>query len=314
MKDYGKNYKHDEFFYRYNIFKSNLDYINNMNKKELSFTLAVNAFADLTNQEFNQLYNGFNSSIKAARTHAVKAVTAAPPRAQSCPSSSDGTCDWVAAGVVTGIKNQGQCGSCWSFSTTGSLEGQYALWGHPLTGLSEQQLVDCSQSYGNAGCNGGLMDYAFEYVCAEGLESEAAYPYIAETDSTCEYNTQDLVLAVGEETAYTNVPSGSESSLCQDISNVGPISVAIDASQSSFQFYSSGVYYEPACSSTQLDHGVLAVGWGVDSSTSGSYPDYYIVKNSWGTQWGMNGYIWMARNANNNCGIATMASYPTLGY
>jgi len=309
MNDYQKVYKHDEFFYRYSIFKSNYDYITNINSQQLSFSVGINQFADLTNAEFNKFYNGLNTSRKiGGRTNKKVNPT---PAASTCPSGPQGTCDWTAAGVVTGIKNQGQCGSCWSFSTTGSIEGQYALKGHTLTGLSEQQLVDCSTSYGNDGCNGGLMDNAFQYVEAYGLESESFYPYTATGPNACQYNAQDLVIAVHEESGYVDVPSGSETSLTNDITSVGPVSVAIDASHSSFQFYTSGVYYEPACSSTQLDHGVLAVGWG---TTTGTYPSYYVVKNSWGTSWGANGYIWMARNANNNCGIATMASYPTLAY
>jgi len=310
MNDHHKMYKSDEFFPRYRIFKSNYDYIVTMNAKELSFSLGVNQFADLTNQEFNHIYKGYNASRRMHPNNKLKTV-AANPKIIKCPAGTQGTCDWTAAGVVTGIKNQGDCGSCWSFSTTGSLEGQYALMGHTLTGLSEQQLVDCSTSYGNDGCNGGLMDNAFMYVEAYGLESEAAYPYTATGPNACQYNAADLVLAVHEESKYTDVPSGNEVALTNDVTNFGPVSVAIDASHASFQLYSSGVYYEPACSSTQLDHGVLAVGWG---TTTGAHPNYYVVKNSWGTSWGMNGYIWMARNAGNNCGIATESSYPTLAY
>jgi len=306
--DYNKAYKHDEFFYRYEIFKNNYEYIVSMNSRKLSFTLGINKYADLTNQEFNHQFKGYKRMNNPKN---MNPPAESLPKNFSCPSGSQGTCDWTAAGVVTGIKNQGDCGSCWSFSTTGSLEGQYALWGHPLTGLSEQQLVDCSTAQGNDGCNGGLMDWAFEYVESYGLESEASYPYTATGPNACQYNAALNVIQVNEETTYTDIPSGSEADLCESITTQGPISVAIDASQPSFQFYSSGVYYEPACSSTQLDHGVLAVGWG---TTSGQYPDYYAVKNSWGTGWGMAGFIWMARNQNNNCGIATEASYPTLGY
>jgi len=311
MADNQKQYKHDEFFYRYQIFKNNYDFIIAINAQQLSYSLGINQFADLTNQEFNKGYKGYNSSKKMQHhpTPHVKVNPKAPKR--TCPSGSQGTCDWTAAGVVTAIKNQGDCGSCWSFSTTGSLEGQYVLMGHPLTGLSEQQLVDCSTAYGNDGCNGGLMDNAFQYVEAYGLESESMYPYTATGPNACQYNAKDLVLAVHEESKYTDVASGSETQLTNDITSQGPISVAIDASHSSFQLYQSGVYYEPACSATQLDHGVLAVGWG---TTTGTHPNYYVVKNSWGTAWGMSGYIWMARNANNNCGIATEASFPTLAY
>jgi len=171
-----------------------------------------------------------------------------------------------------------------------------------LVSVSEQQLVDCSGSYGNYGCDGGLMDYAFKYIIAnKGIDTEASYPYTAQ-DGSCAWNPANVGATIS---SYTDVTSGDEGSLTTSITKQ-PVSVAIDASQSSFQFYSSGVYYEPACSSTQLDHGVLAVGYGTQSGS-----DYYIVKNSWGSGWGSAGYIMMSRNRDNNCGIATAASYPT---
>jgi cathepsin L len=146
------------------------------------------------------------------------------------------------------------------------------------------------------------MDDAFQYIIAnKGIDTETCYPYTAE-DGSCHYSSSCCGATI---TGYTDVASGNEDDL-KDAVYKTPVSVAIDASQSSFQFYSSGVYNEPDCSSTALDHGVLAVGYG----TSGSTP-YWIVKNSWGTDWGMNGYIWMSRNKSNQCGIATMASYPT---
>jgi len=288
MQKYSKSYGVEEFQYRYQVFKQNARYIDAFNG---TFKLAMNQFGDLTVEEYTKIYLGFLANKAAPNTAEPKNIIAPIPASW----------DWRAKGAVTHIKNQGQCGSCWSFSTTGSSEGAWFLAGHTLTSLSEQQLVDCSGSFGNEGCNGGLMDDAFQYMMSVGgLETEAAYPYTAE-DGYCQFAKSKIAADIN---GYHDVASGSEADLTNDVATVGPISVAIDASHSSFQFYSSGVYYEPACSSTQLDHGVLAVGYG----TSGS--DYYIVKNSWGTDWGMNGYIWMSRNRNNNCGIATMASYP----
>jgi len=207
--------------------------------------------------------------------------------------------DWRTKGAVTPIKNQGQCGSCWAFSTTGSTEGVTFIKTGKLPSASEQQLVDCSGSYGNYGCDGGLMDSAFQYIIAnKGIDSESSYPYTAQ-DGTCAFNPANVVATL---TSYRDVTSQSEPALQSSIT-ARPTSVAIDASHSSFQFYQSGVYYEPSCSPTQLDHGVLAVGY--DTSAG-----YYIVKNSWGTDWGNQGYIWMSLGKNNNCGIATMSSYP----
>jgi cathepsin L len=252
----------------------------------------MNKYGDLSSAEFNTLFKGLKPTTPVIGEE-IEIDTSALPS----------SVDWRTKGVVTGIKNQGQCGSCWSFSTTGSLEGAHALHTGSLVGLSEQNLVDCSQAQGNDGCDGGLMDDAFQYIIQNnGIDTEASYPYTAQ-DGTCHYSASNCGSTLQ---SYSDVtPSGSEASLQTASANIGPVSVAIDASHNSFQFYSSGVYYEPDCSSTALDHGVLAVGYG---SSSGS--DYWIVKNSWGTDWGMNGYIWMSRNRNNNCGIATMASYP----
>jgi len=148
------------------------------------------------------------------------------------------------------------------------------------------------------------MDDAFQYIIAnKGIDTEASYPYTATGPNACQYNAANCGSTV---TSFVDVSSQSEPALQAAVA-LQPVSVAIDAAQSSFQFYTTGVYYEPACSPTALDHGVLAVGYGTSAGQ-----DYWLVKNSWGTSWGQNGYIWMARNRNNNCGIATMASYPLL--
>jgi len=300
VQQYNKVYSTDEFQYRWQTWKQNALYIFNHNAQGNStFTLAMNKYGDLSVSEFSKIYKGLaieRANIQPLHSQVVVGVLMP---AGGLPAAVD----WRSKGAVTGIKNQGQCGSCWSFSTTGSTEGAHFLQAHkPLVGLSEQNLVDCSTAYGNQGCNGGLMDDAFRYIIANrGIDTEASYPYLAR-DGTCRF-MRDHVGA--ELITYHDVPSRSEPALEERIAAVGPISVAIDASHSSFQFYSGGVYNEPACSQTALDHGVLAVGYG----DSGATP-YYIVKNSWGTDWGMNGYIWMSRNRNNQCGIATMASYP----
>ncbi|XP_071943317.1 cathepsin L2-like [Antedon mediterranea] len=274
------------------VAKHNLEY----DMKKHSYKLGMNEYADMRNREFVGIMNGFKASNKtkgAASTFMASIFLEMPDKV-----------DWRDQGYVTPVKNQGQCGSCWAFSSTGSLEGQTFKKTGKLVSLSEQNLVDCSASEGNAGCEGGYMDQAFQYVKDNGgIDSEASYPYDAE-DEKCKFTKSG---DAAECKGFTDVTSGDEDALKQASATVGPISVAIDASHGSFQLYESGVYDETACSTTRLDHGVLVVGYGTDSA-SGS--DYWLVKNSWGTTWGQEGYIMMSRNKNNQCGIATTASYP----
>jgi len=252
----------------------------------------MNQYGDMTPTEFVETMNGFKMEGKKA------GLTFMPPLNMEIPKSMD----WRTKGYVTPVKDQGQCGSCWAFSATGSLEGQTYRKTAKLLSLSEQNLIDCSGDQGNEGCNGGLMDAAFTYVKLKGIEVEKDYPYKAE-DGTCAYKASKKA---AQDSGFYDIPAGNETALTAAIATVGPISVAIDASQDSFQLYASGVYNEPECSNSQLDHGVLAVGYGTDASGV----DYYIVKNSWSHTWGQGGYILMSRNADNQCGIATMASYP----
>ncbi|XP_060576711.1 procathepsin L-like [Ruditapes philippinarum] len=285
---------------RSKIFEINVNHIREHNiryaKGEKSYYLGVNQFTDMTHREFLKLYTGH---IKAVNGSITKPSTYLTPSNILLPEKVD----WREKGYVTEVKNQGQCGSCWSFSTTGSLEGQTFAKKGKLISLSEQQLVDCSGSYGNQGCNGGLMDQAFEYIkSAGGIESEQDYPYVAQEERKCNFSKS---LEKAEVTGYVDVTQGDEQALQSAIATVGPVSVAIDASHPSFQSYSGGVYDESECSSSQLDHGVLAVGYGTESGS-----DYWLVKNSWGTSWGDEGYIKMSRNKDNQCGIASSASYP----
>jgi len=293
-----KVYTADEFQNRYTIFKSNMDYVNDWNAGNSETILGMTVFADLTNAEYQQIYLGTHIDGTARL-----AAAAASPKVD-VTDNYNATVDWRTKGVVTPIKNQGDCGSCWSFSTTGSTEGAHALSTGNLVSLSEQNLMDCSTSYGNAGCDGGLMDYAFQYIIKNGgLDTEASYPYQG-VNGNCHYTAANSGATLS---AYTDVTSGSETALATAVLKQ-PVSVAIDASHTSFQLYTDGIYHDIFCSATKLDHGVLAVGFGTDTTSS---KNYWIVKNSWGTSWGQAGYIYMSKDRNNNCGIATSASYPT---
>ncbi|CAF0715465.1 unnamed protein product [Adineta steineri] len=214
--------------------------------------------------------------------------------------------DWRNQSVVEAVKDQGVCGSCWAFSTAGAIESAYAIKNGTLLSLSEQQLNDCSGGDGNEGCNGGMTDNGFVYVInAGGIETESSYPYKT-VDQACMFNATDIAVKVCD---FVQLASGDEAVLQQAVATVGPISVSIDASHSSFHLYESGVYNEPTCSQTlfDLDHAVLLIGYGTDGGD-----DYWLIKNSWGTSWGEQGYIKMARNQNNQCGIATFANYPII--
>ncbi|XP_017288596.1 procathepsin L [Kryptolebias marmoratus] len=258
-----------------------------------SYRLGMNHFGDMTNEEFRQIMNGF----KPSADRKTRASLFMRPNFLKVPDSVD----WRSEGYVTPVKNQGSCGSCWAFSATGALEGQLFRKTGKLVSLSEQNLVDCSKPQGNHGCGGGWMDLAFQYIKDNnGLDSEASYPYKG-TDQTCHYSSATRAVNV---TGFVDISKGSEQALMEAVASVGPVSVAIDAGHSSFQFYSSGVYYEQRCS-PQPDHGVLAVGYGTENGD-----DYWWVKNSWGPGWGDKGYIKMSRNRNNNCAIASYASYP----
>jgi len=292
----GKAYTNEEFQTRFAIFKDNMDYVRDWNAANKHTVIGLNLFADLSNEEYQSIYLG----TKYDATDLLRASTT-----DDDIFLANSTVDWVTDGAVTGIKNQGQCGSCWSFSTTGSVEGAWFLAGNDLVSLSEQNLMDCTYGapYDNEGCNGGLMDNAFKYIIANnGIDTEASYPYTMAKEA-CQFNAANVGANIS---SFQDVKTGSESALAAAAADQ-PISVAIDASQRSFQLYTSGIYVEKNCSSTNLDHGVLVVGYG---STSDG--DYWLVKNSWGTTWGEKGYIQMARNKNNQCGIATMASYPTV--
>ncbi|CAI9299118.1 unnamed protein product [Lactuca saligna] len=298
MAHYGRVYKDvDEKEERSRIFQENVRYIESSNSvMNKAYKLAVNEFTDLTNEEFTSTRNRFKAHECSPSTSAFRYenVTAVPS-----------SMDWRKKGAVTPVKDQGQCGCCWAFSAVAAMEGITQLKTGKLVSLSEQELVDCDTGGQDQGCEGGLMDDAFDFILNnKGLTTESNYPYKG-VDGTCNSNEESNHAA--SITGHEDVPANSESALLKAVASQ-PISVAIDASGSDFQFYSSGVFTGEC--GTELDHGVTAVGYG--ASADGT--KYWLVKNSWGTSWGQEGYIMMQRDVDAQeglCGIAMMASYPT---
>ena len=279
---------------RLEIFLENREKIAKHNQKyasnEVSYLTATNEFSDLTTVEFLDMMTVSTLNVSEIKYDVtfIGAANVKLPRAV----------DWRSQGAVTDVKNQGQCGSCWSFSVTGALEAQQYRKSRKLTSLSEQNLVDCSQKNG---CRGGWMNHAFEYIQHHGgIDTEDSYPYKG-VEGKCAFNTKTIGARCK---GFSNIPEGDERSLMNAVATVGPISIAVNVG-SSFHQYHGGVYFEPRCNSKKLNHAILIVGYGSEGGH-----DYWLVKNSWGKTWGEGGYIKMARNRRNNCGIASAASYP----
>jgi C1A family cysteine protease len=304
---YNKKYEtFIELEHRFLIFKENLRQIINHNlNKERNFTMGINQFSDLTAEEFKENYiSGFkNDTILegdifgsyGCKTYSSSEVDGSPI-----------AIDWRTKGAVTSVKDQGQCGSCWTFSSTGAIEGAWATSKGKLVDLSEQELVDCATglAYGSHGCNGGQMEGAFKYVITNGQCALSAYPYTAK-DGTCNSGCSPVVHI----SSCYDVKPNDQLSLKAAVAKQ-PVAVAIEADTRYFQSYSSGVLTSNSCG-TNLDHGVLIVGYGEENGQK-----YWLVKNSWGTSWGENGYVKIGRSESTNdagiCGIAMDPSFPVV--
>ena len=292
IKSHDRVYHTKEIFeHRFKIFSENMHYVEKVNQLQSNYTLGVTPFSDMTEDEFKVYHM---KSVAVSRS-----CSPYKPTGASTPASLD----WRQEGKVTDVKDQGQCGSCWSFSATGAMEGAWAISTDNLVSLSEQQLVDCSSTfeYGNHGCNGGLMDGAFNYAIQNGMCSESDYPYHAKQG---ECHSCDPVVSM---TACSDVPPNDQVALTEAVAK-GPVSVAIEADTRTFQLYTGGVITSDACG-TNLDHGVLVVGYGDEANIP-----YWLVKNSWGPSWGEQGYVKIQRSSSSNdpgvCGIAMQPSFP----
>jgi len=341
VSEYQKGYGIDEMAVRFYNWKANYDMVQEFNSKDSDVKLGMNRFAALTPEEFSALHLGLNVNLKKQSNLQSSSNTTESDDddynfdysddtdnsddtdSTTDANSNNGTTllgaqkkktglaalpksvDWRKKGAVSAVKNQGKCGGCWAFAASGALEGLHAIKNRKLVSFSDQQMIDCSATYGNQGCDGGLMTNAFQYTQDHGIQPENAYAYTAAVKK-CKQNPQKVVF---RNTGFKEVKANNHTALKAAVARQ-PVSVGLEASSMTLQLFKSGVI-TANCGAT-LDHGVLIVGY--DKTPKGQ--EYWIVKNSWGPQWGLNGYFHVAMGSQNNgaglCGINMMASYPTV--
>ena len=297
QEKFAKKYENvQELETRFSVFRENFRNIITHNAdRNQSFTMGVNQFTDLTPEEFKaQMIRGLKAPVGSFGCGTFS----------NSASGAPASIDWRTKGAVTTVKDQGQCGSCWTFSSTGAMEGAWAIAKGQLIDLAEQELVDCAGlKYGSMGCNGGQMEGAFKFIIENGQCAASSYPYTAK-DGTCHSCS-----AVAHATSCSDVKPNDQLSLKAAVAKQ-PVAVAIEADTKYFQSYSGGVLTSSSCG-TSLDHGVLAVGYGEENGQK-----YWLVKNSWGTSWGEQGYVKIGRSESTNdagiCGIAMDPSFPTV--
>jgi len=298
MLDHNKTYSSaEEKLKRKAIYHENLIKIAKLSIENPKTRFGANKFADLTSEEFRHFYLSKTPMIPDST------LPVAPLYTEEQLKAMPDSWDWRTKGAVTGVKDQGQCGSCWTFSTTGNVEGQWFLAGNTLVGLSEQNLVDCDHDCVDgscdAGCDGGLMTTAFGYIMKNGgIDTESAYPYLG-FDSTCSFTKNN----VGAKIKNFTTISSDETQMAMYLYEHGPVAVAVDAQV--WQYYVGGVLYAPC--GTSLDHGVLLVGYGTETDILDQNMPYWTVKNSWGADWGDAGYIYIERG-DGKCGVNLAAS------
>jgi len=278
---------------RFQIFSSNLEKIRLLNQQSKSEDFGVSKFALLSGDEFKAKY------LKLKIPNKDSSIPVAPHYSQEIIDALPTEFDWRTKGAVTPVKDQGMCGSCWAFSATGNMEGQWFLAGNKLTSLSEQNLVDCDHECQDKndcdqGCNGGLQPNAYQYVMKNGIDTEDSYAYEA-TDGKCRFKPE----SVGTKISNWTFISQDEDQMASYLVDHGPLAVAVDAEI--WQFYvGNGVITLPC--GTDLDHGVLVVGYGEETDIFGYKISYWTIKNSWGESWGDSGYVYIEKG-NGKCGV-----------